>query len=91
MSFADLIHCFTPYNQGELISRADIQKYLDSEEKTMEILKVTDLDGSGLIDFTEFKFFMFLYQIRSAPLRRMFKQNNGKMDLQCFSKGVLEI
>jgi len=76
MSYTDFLHCMTPYNNGELLEQSDIEEYL--KNYTPEILKMADADGSGSINFTEFTFFLTLYQAPQAKIRKMCKANNKK-------------
>lgn len=60
MSYADFMHCMTPYNHGELLSTEEIEEYL--KENTPKILGYADADNDGTISYTEFIFFLTLYQ-----------------------------
>ncbi len=61
MSYADFLITMTPYNQKSLIDHKEIEEYL--KEKTPRILKFADTDGDGCISFTEFFFFLSIFQM----------------------------
>lgn len=61
MSYSDFLQCLTPYHFGELISEDQTKDYL--KEHTPTFLKYADVNGDGLISFTEFIFFLTISQI----------------------------
>lgn len=89
MSYADFLHCMTPYNNGELLEQSDIEDYL--KDNTPEILKCADADGSGTINFTEFIFFLTLYQAPQPKIRKMCKANNKKFTKEQFIACINEL
>jgi len=72
MSYADLLHCLTPYNNAEYNNSAE--EYL--KDITPSIFEFADNDRSGTIDYSEFFFFMSLMQISEKTVRRAFKDAN---------------
>ena len=74
MSYADFLHCMTPYNNHEYKNTAE--EYL--KENKPSILEFADCDQSGTVDFSEFYFFMSIMQIPQGTLRKEFKKANKK-------------
>ena len=60
MSYSDFLDCLTPYSQGDLMEQSAIVEYLKNH--TPEVLKIADSDGDGNISYTEFIFFLTIYQ-----------------------------
>jgi len=76
MSYSDFLHCMTPYNFGELLEQGEINEYL--KDHTPSILKIADSDHDGKISYTEFIFFLTLYQAPDGKVRKMFKKGGDK-------------
>jgi hypothetical protein len=56
MSYADFLHCMTPYNNADYNNRTE--EYL--KNITPAFIEFADCDGDGTIEFSEFYFFMSL-------------------------------
>lgn len=88
MSYADFLRCLTPYNNMELLELKQIEEYL--KEHTPQILKYADSDGDGQISYTEFVFFLMLYQCPEGVIHRIFKKYGGKLTSEEFSNEMLK-
>lgn len=76
--------CYTPFFEGT----DDFLK-----EHSLEIFKKVDVDGDEKISFTEFVFFMVLYQLPKGRLRKIMKRRfaDGKMTKEQASETLREM
>lgn len=86
MSYCDFLECLTPYNQGELMESDAVKEYL--KDHTPKAMKFADSDGDGNISFTEFIFFLTIYQAPQGVIRRIFKKYNNKLTEEEFSEEI---
>lgn len=75
MSYADFFKALTPYNYTEM---KDMSEYF--EKNQIEALKLADVNGDGVIDFTEFFFFITIMQIPETIVEDVFRKHGDKPD-----------
>lgn len=76
----------TPYNYSEI---KDTKWYF--EKYNPQILALADADHDGYITFTEFFFFLTIYQISSELIKKEFDRLGGKMNKDQFSTTLTNI
>ena len=82
MTYVDFYKAVTPFTY---CSVHNTKEYF--EKFKPELLTMIDADDSGLIEFTEFFFFILLLQVPMSTVRKQFKKHtDGKMNAEEFSK-----
>ena len=89
MSYSDFLDCLTPYNQGELMQREAIDTYV--KDHTPAVMKYADSNCDGFISFTEFIFFLTIYQAPAGAMRRIFKKYDNKLTKEQFAEEVSKL
>jgi len=75
MSYADFFKALTPYNYTEM---REMSSYFENNE--IAALKLADVNGDGVIDFTEFFFFITIMQIPETIIEDVFRKHGNKPD-----------
>lgn len=79
MSYKDFLRAMTPFCYTPFFE--DTDEYLKAHEN--RLLSIVDADRDGTISFTEFFFFLVIYQIEPLRIRRVWKKfPDGKMPLE---------
>jgi Ca2+-binding EF-hand superfamily protein len=78
MSYSDFFKALTPYNYTSV---KDMDDYF--KENTISALKLADVNGDGVIDFTEFFFFITIMQIPENIVREVFEKNGDNKETLC--------
>lgn len=78
MSYSDFFRSLTPYNYTE---NKDMSDYF--EKNDVQALKVADVNGDGVIDFTEFFFFITIIQLPESIIRKVFAEHGSNPNSIC--------
>jgi len=88
MSYKDFLRAMTPFVYTPFFEETD--KYLEAHMPMF--LKKVDADNDGTISYTEYFFFLTLFQIPESRLRRVWKKfPEGKMSKDQASQTLLEL
>ena len=72
MSYGDFFHALTPFNYMPRPEKEEADSYFKKYKS--HVLEVADVNKDGVIDFTEFFFFVTILQLPDDEVRRTFDE-----------------
>lgn len=88
MSIEEFFTALTPFNYHK---RKDFHDYYEkNEERIDKVFRLVDCDKQGAVSFTQFFFFVLMYQTADSVIENEFRKAGGKMNMLQFSKNLTQ-